>query len=90
MVENAVTSWIEWKDINRMARAEAESANILGGEILENNGSLRVPDIPCIKNTDFNNFLRKFLTQSARLHSDCRQSLTKYAEIILKLIDFQY
>lgn len=81
-LEKAVASGVEWKDIKRMTRIEVEKANFLGGESIEKYGPLEVPDILRIKNKDFNNFIRKFLIQSARLHLDCRQSLSKYAEII--------
>lgn len=82
-LEKAVASGIGWKDIKRMMRSEVEKANFLGGEIIQKCGPLEVPDILRIKkNKDFNNFRRKFLIQSARLHLDCWQSLSKYAEII--------
>lgn len=81
-LEKAVASGIEWKDIKRMTRAEVERANFLGGGHEENYRTLVVPEILRISNQDYNNFRRKFLISTAQLDPDCRQSLSKYAEMI--------
>lgn len=81
-LEKAVASRIEWKDIKRMTCAEVQRADFLGPKNIEYYGQLEVLDILRIKDIDIINFRRKILIQSARLHLDCRQSLSKYAEII--------
>lgn len=65
-----------------MTHNEVEIAYFLGGEGEQNYGPLEVPDILRIKSKDLNNFQRKFLIKSARPRPNCRQSLSKYAEII--------
>lgn len=81
-LEKAIASGIDWKDSKRMTRNEFENFDFLGGENGEFYGPLAVSDILRINYIYFNNFRRRFLTKTAHLHPDWRQSLSKYAEMI--------
>ena len=81
-LEKAVCSGIGWKEIRRMTRDEFERVDFLGVENENFRGQIDVPELLRISNQAFNNFRRKILTQSAQLHTDCWQSLSKYVDMI--------